>query len=484
LFKKSYLTVKFSIGVGIITFSLFLYFVIIAFSPFLKTSSLFHRNIIGAYISFFIPMNIISWLTLGQIGGVLILVFSCFSIIFIVLKYGILYYNIYILFFGISSFIGYRLFLNMVSSKHQSLATLEALEVDKNILFSTLSQRQNEIDASKKRAQRYVALKGITEDLSSTLDLEHMATMIVEKAFNIIGRSDRGLLFLIDEEKQELELCASKQTERLPVVKAKKGEMFDTWILKQRKSLIIEDMDNDFRFAPEALGDPKDREFKSVIGAPVISRMKVIGVLRMDAKKKCVYTQDDLRLLNIISDLAAACIENSRLYKRTNELAITDGLTGLYVQRYFKERLSIELKRALSSKKKFSILMIDLDYFKECNDKYGHAAGDVLLVKIAEVLKAGVGEGHVVSRYGGEEFAIFLFGLDKKEAIRISEDLKKAVEGTVFKLRRDEVKVTISIGISSFPDDGCAAEPLLKKADENLYKAKQDGRNRVWPNSI
>ena len=483
LHKKDYLIIRFLIGLCTILAVFYLYFVIVKFSPFLKTSSSFHRNIIGSYISFFIPLNVISWIALGQIGGILVLIFSCLSIIFVVLRYGILYYNVYIVLFGISAIVGYRIFLNLMLTRNRYLANLEVRDVDKNTLSSGINQKLKDIDAAKNRVQRYSALKDITEDLSSTLDLEKIAALIVKMALTIIGRSDRALLFLIDESKQELELFASRQAAGLSPIKAKKGEIFDRWAVKQRKSLIVEDLDNDFRFSAEALSASQDRDFKSIIGVPVMSERKVTGVLRMDSREKDAYTQDDLRLLNIISDLAAVCIENSKLYQKTNELAIRDGLTGLYVQKYFKEKLDTEVKRTISGKKKFSVLMIDLDFFKDCNDKYGHTAGDILLVKIAEVLKNSAGEAHIVSRYGGEEFAILLSELNRKEAIKIAETIRGNVEKTVFTLRRHTVNMTISIGISSFPDDGYLAEALLKKADENLYKAKQNGRNRIWPSS-
>lgn len=410
-------------------------------------------------------------------------IFSCLSIIIIILKYGVLYYNIYIFLFAISAIVGYRVFLKLMSSRNRYMAQLEALEVDKNVLSSKTSRRKEDINSAKNRVERYTALKDITEDLSATLNLEEIGRLIAERAFNIIGRSERALLFLIEEEKQELALFSSKQVYGLALISAKKGDIFDTWVLKQRKPLIVEDLDNDFRFSPEALKDAKDREFKSIIGAPLMSERKVIGTIRMDSRSKAAYTQDDLRLLNIISDLAAVSIENSMLYQRTNELAITDSLTGLYVHRYFKERLGIEVKRAAEHGGNFSVLMIDVDYFKNCNDRYGHVAGDILLKRIAQVLKTTVGPEHLISRYGGEEFAMILFEKDKKNAIRISEDIRKRLEGSVFTLRRDQVGITVSIGISSFPEDGHLTEALLKKADENLYKAKQGGRNLVWPNS-
>lgn len=475
MYKKDYLTTRFLIGVGAILFFFSIYLVVITLSPFLKGHSLFYQNIIGSYLSIFILINIISWITLGQVGGVLILIASCFLILIIVLRCGVLFYNIYMILFGISAFIGYKIFLNIIVSKKQALAELEVLEVDKNTVATKIYQKQADIISAKNRVQRYLALKDMTEALSATLNLEEITKLVTDNAFNIIGRSNQALLFLIDESKKDLGF------------KTGQGEMFDTWMVKQRRPLIIEDLDNDFRFSGEALRNSTDREFKSVIGAPIVSEMKVIGALRMVSKEKAVYTQDDLRLLNIISDLAAVSIENSRLYQRTNELAIRDGLTGLYVQRFFKESLEAELKQTKDQRPKtkaFSILMIDVDYFKDCNDKYGHAAGDIILAKVAQVLKENIGEGHVVSRYGGEEFSVLLLGLDKREAIKISGDIRKKVEAAVFTLRRHELKITVSIGISSFPDDGNSTIVLLKKADENLYKAKRGGRNIVWPNSI
>lgn len=489
MYSKAPLRIRFLIEISTILIFLVLYFLVINLSPFLSSAKIgggevFYKNFIGSCVSFFIPINIISWLVFGQTGGVLVLLFSCLSIVFIVLRYGIFYYNSLIFLFGVSAFVGYRFFLNMNLFRNRCTAKLETLEVDKNTLLSNVSQKEKDTEVFENRVHRYTALKDITENLSSTLNLEDIARLVVEGSFNVISGSDRALLFLIDEAKQELGLFASRLVDELPFIKAKKGDIFDTWILKQRKPLIIEDMDNDFRFSPDGLKDSKDRDFKSIIGVPLMSEKRVIGILRMDSRKKAVYAQDDLRLLDIISDLAAVSIENSILYQKTNELAIKDGLTGLYVQRYFKEMLEIELKRSLSNKKKFSILMIDLDYFKDCNDKYGHTAGDILLGKIAQLLKAIVGAGHIVSRYGGEEFAILLLDIGKKEAIRISEDIRKNVEETIFTLRRHQVKITVSVGISLFPDDGYLAEALLKKADENLYKAKQSGRNKLWPTSI
>jgi len=446
--------------------------------------SLFCRNVVGSYLAFFIPLNISSWLCFGLFGGITVFLLSCFLLILFVIKYGVFYYNIYIFLFGISAIVGYKLLLNQSMSKSQLTTGFEAFDVDKNTLSLRMAKKDQDIDAANARLKRYGALKDITEDLGSTLDAREIANVITDRAFNIVGRSDRALLFLINEEKQELGLFASKQADGISVAQVKKGEIFDNWIVKHRRALIVEDTGNDFRFSPEALRDKNEKDYRSIIGAPLMSGMKVTGVLRMDSKKSASYTQDDLRLLNIISDLAAASMENAALYERTSRLAITDGLTGLYVQRYFKERLDMEFKKALRHKKGLSILMIDLDYFKACNDKYGHAAGDILLCRVSQALRENIAPGHIIARYGGEEFALILLMTDKRSAIGAAEVIRRKIEESVFVLRRDEIRITVSIGISSFPDDGDNPVTVLKKADANLYKAKQNGRNRLWPDSF
>lgn len=442
----------------------------------------FYKNAIALYLFLYIPLIMLSWLCLGQIGGILIFIFSCLSIIYIVLKHFILYYNGYIFLFGIAAVVGYRYFLKKFSEKNRYMIGMEAREGQKNSLVSGIAKKETEIASAKNRVLRYLALKDMTEDLSSTLELNRTAQIVTDKAFNVVGNSDRGLLYLIDERLQTLELFACRQAAGYPQIQTKRPELYDTWLLKQRRSLIVEDMDNDFRFSPEALKDPLSKKFKSVIGVPLVSEKKVIGTLRLESSKKAAYTQDDLRLLDIISDLASVSIENSRLYQRTNELAITDGLTGLYVQRFFKEQLDIKVKEVLKSGSALSVLMIDLDYFKKYNDKYGHASGDILLGRVAAILKSCMERGYAISRYGGEEFAAILLDADNKSVFETAEKVRKGVEETVFAVRRDEVRITVSVGISSFPKDGRTAAALLKAADNNMYKAKEGGRNRVCPN--
>jgi diguanylate cyclase (GGDEF)-like protein len=206
---------------------------------------------------------------------------------------------------------------------------------------------------------------------------------------------------------------------------------------------------------------------------------RISGTLRLESVKRNAYSADDLRILYVIADIAAVAMNNARLYARTEELAIRDGLTNLYVQRYFKERLRDELKRAERKKHIFSLLFFDIDHFKHYNDKHGHAAGDIVLKHIAYTLHKFAGTGDVIARYGGEEFAVILAGQDKGGAARIANDIRKHVSKDMIALRDQKTCVTVSAGVATYPNDGSSEETLIRIADSNLYKAKKEGRNKV-----
>ncbi|MEI6862927.1 MAG: sensor domain-containing diguanylate cyclase, partial [Candidatus Omnitrophota bacterium] len=273
----------------------------------------------------------------------------------------------------------------------------------------------------------------------------------------------------------ELMLSASHGSSR---VKAKQGDMLDHWVLRHRKSLIIEDIMKDFRF-PLHDEDVSKETFCSMISAPLVSENKVIGVLRMDSPAEAAYTQDDLRLLDILSYLGALAVQNSYLYSRTQELATKDSLTGLAVRRYFTERLKEEIKRAARRGTKLAVLMLDIDRFKDYNDRYGHLSGDLVLKHLSNIVSRLARKGDVVARYGGEEFVILMLDRDKADALAEAEEIRKKIKDSPLKLRRQDANITVSIGVSSYPEDAGLVEELVRIADDRLYRAKAGGGDKV-----
>jgi diguanylate cyclase (GGDEF)-like protein len=169
-------------------------------------------------------------------------------------------------------------------------------------------------------------------------------------------------------------------------------------------------------------------------------------------------------------------IENARLFHE----AITDGLTGLFLKRYFQIQLEIELKRVQRHRRPMSLLMLDIDHFKAINDTYGHVKGDVILREVSRLVKSCVRETDIASRYGGEELAVILPETPSLEAAAIAERMRKEIAALRFPHDGTELSITMSVGVHSVEGGAEArSEEVIQKADAALYEAKKSGRNRV-----
>lgn len=354
---------------------------------------------------------------------------------------------------------------------------IEEVKENINVLADEYGKHKKEALFLEKKEERYRLLKDVTSVLNSTLSIEKVAEYILDNALQIIGKTESALMYLVDTKNQELSLILSHVGKDFDRIKAKKGDLLDDTVFKERRCLLVEDIKKDFRFAEQKM-EAYQRPFRSVISSPLTEEHKIIGIVRLEHSKPNNYTSEDLRLLDILCDLGAVSLENARLYKQTLDLAITDGLTGLYLRRYFLERLSEEIQRSLRGDLQCSLLMIDIDNFKSYNDKYGHTAGDIVLKTLSKVLERYVDSG-VACRYGGEEFSLLLPQTPKKNAVKIAEEIRRSVKKENIELRWVKTNVTVSIGVSSFPEDVKAQDELILKADERLYMAKRQGRDKV-----
>lgn len=355
---------------------------------------------------------------------------------------------------------------------------IEEIKENINVLEDEHAKHKKESVSLEKKETRYSALKDVVAVLNSTLVMDNVTKNIMDNAFNIVGKSDSGLLFLVDTRKQELHLALSRNMANPEKIKTKKGDTLDDWVFKQRQALLVEDIRKDFRFSEDELTSPYERNFRSVISCPLMEGNKAIGILRLENLRPYNYTTEDLRLLDIICDIGAVSLQNSMLYKQTMDLAIRDGLTGLFLRRYFLDRLKEELSRSLRNNTSCSFLMMDIDNFKNYNDEYGHTAGDMVLKAISKTLLNFTDSG-IACRYGGEEFAMLLPDASKKDALRTADNIRKALKKEDIELRRVKTHVTISIGIAGFPEDAKVQDELIMKADDRLYKAKREGRDKV-----
>jgi diguanylate cyclase (GGDEF)-like protein len=166
---------------------------------------------------------------------------------------------------------------------------------------------------------------------------------------------------------------------------------------------------------------------------------------------------------------------------RTHRRAITDPLTRLYNVGFFGERLELELERARETADPVSVAMFDIDHFKHYNDAHGHQQGNLALVQVADLLRGSGRRGDVIARYGGEEFVALLYGATRDEARRFADGVRRSVEASVFVggETQPQGRVTLSGGVATFPEDAATADGLIEAADQNLYRAKNSGRNRI-----
>lgn len=366
--------------------------------------------------------------------------------------------------------------LRIQKDNNDKLLAKEKLLEDIHLLEEESEKDTQLSEALEGKISRFKALQNFSEELKGLLDLEMTAKRIVKEAKEALPQADNCLLFLVDESQEILSLLASTHAKN-ESIKEKEGTLFDQWVMKKGQGLTIEDTLNDFRFPHEI--KTLDPAIRSFCASPLVTEKRVLGVLRASSRKVGAFSADDLRLMDIFSGLCAVTLRNILLYRRMDELAIRDGLTGLYLNRYFHERLNEEIQRALYGKGHFSLLMLDIDFFKRFNDEYGHAAGDIVLKNTAALIKQCLEPGDFVARYGGEEFVALLPGKNGKQAFIVAEKIRKHIERSKITLRRGETRLTASVGVSVFPDKGRTKEELLWAADQCLYKAKKSGRNKV-----
>jgi len=215
-------------------------------------------------------------------------------------------------------------------------------------------------------------------------------------------------------------------------------------------------------------------EYKEYILFPLKIQDELIGYLAADGLK-----EEDKERFYILSQQFLLGIKRAILYEGVQEMSIIDSLTNVFNRRYYLKRFKEELERSIKFKHTFSCLMVDIDYFKSFNDRYGHLVGDAILREISRTIQETIRQIDLLGRYGGEEFSVILSETDKDAAKPAAERIRKAIEEKHIKVYDEELKVTVSIGISTYPKDGKSIESLIDNADSALYLAKQQGRNRV-----
>ncbi len=345
------------------------------------------------------------------------------------------------------------------------------------------------IDQQKQRATASLGLKmqnlSVLYDVSKALnfanDLKKTLLLILDKARSAVD-AQKGSIMLLDDDSAQLEIkvvrgidpVAERQINdgEVECTKIKVGEGIAGKVVKTGRYIVVDDVTTDSNFKKSERSN-----VDNIICIPLTTDDTHIGVMNITNKKSGDrFSDNDIDLLIALAGQAAITINNANLY----HLAITDGLTQLFINRYFRQKLEDELRRSQRYNRSLSLIMMDIDHFKKFNDTYGHQQGDAVLATTARIMKNNVRETDIPCRYGGEEFAVILPETDAKEAIVLAERLREGIENYDFPGPKDEMlKVTTSLGIASFDKDIMNIADLIERADKAMYASKAAGRNRV-----
>ncbi|MCC6192159.1 MAG: GAF domain-containing protein [Anaerolineales bacterium] len=334
------------------------------------------------------------------------------------------------------------------------------------------------------------ALLKASEALLSTLELEPLLQNILAAAITAIPPAEKGAVILADPQQRLLTVRAAHgyRDQRVQGLYFPIHQGYPGRALRENQPLLVADAAVfDAAVWPKQLPEqlPELSALRSAIVAPLAPKGAdgpPLGVISLGAARPNTFTRADLRRLVAFANTAAVAIDNAQLHAEVQRLAVTDSLTGLANPRAFEHALATEFHRAGRYGYALSLVIMDIDSFKEYNDTYGHPAGNERLKAIAGILRANVRDPDLPVRYGGEEFALLLPHTTKAGALALAERVRTAAEAVAGKGARPGRPISgysLSLGVASFPNDALTAEELLLAADNAELAAKRGGKNRV-----
>lgn len=375
----------------------------------------------------------------------------------------------------------YYLLQSLVTSAFANLAAVVAVVLGMAWMFNPLRMNaQRSLDRlffGESYEYRQMVLN-FSHRMSNILDLSELAEAMLRPITRAVHATQVSLL--LSSRGDFSSQFAERMEEGEPVIPMKLGKESPilTWLTGENKPLSRELID----VAPEFKGlweaERNDLEAAEIeLLCPIKSKGNLISILALSKRQSGdPYSSDDVDLLMTLSTEAAVVIENAQLYAQAKQRAHTDELTGLFNHRYFHERLDEEIARCSRFGEIFSLLFLDLDFFKAYNDIYGHLAGDGILKQIGDYIKVSIRGVDMAFRYGGEEFTVMLPQASLDDAYKVGERIRKRIE---VEMDSKGVPLTCSLGVASWPTDGVMREEIIQASDVALYHAKQTGRNRI-----
>ena len=379
--------------------------------------------------------------------------------------------------------VGRSRLVNDLSHLEAEVARLESQSRDQARQVAKLRGEQRAVSNLTRQ------LPNLARELNrSDLD-ERLIPQLVFALVDSIFEPEQKLLYLIDpalgDRGQLLHLVGRSSSTDIPpaVTKIKIGDGKIGWVASAKVEMVADDWLNMTRTEGRAIEDNHPSLRLDLIG-PLVQyedgKPRLLGVLCVG--NPASRPRDEKNMLQMVTNLAAIALTNSRSTRQLRDLANHDGLTGLMNKRHFmNQKLGLLINAAEREGTPLSVFIFDIDYFKKFNDSNGHLAGDEILKHVSQVVRENLRPGDVACRYGGEEFIVAMPGARGPERFAAAERIRAAIESTNFAHGESQPggRVTISGGVSQFPVDGTIGHDLIRHADQALYQAKAAGRNRT-----
>ena len=340
--------------------------------------------------------------------------------------------------------------------------------------LDTLNERTTELERSQVQLE---TMYETSRALGEIHNMEEVLDEILNITRRVMGYPACSILLLNAKEdrlllKARMESGEKKTYKSPPVVEL---EGIIGQVVKTGRAERVFDTELDPRYVPGLRGA------RSQMVVPMTARGAVIGVLSAESRQVGAFLDKDQKIFSILANSAAMALENAVMHKKMEELSTVDPLTGVYNYRYFSAKLVDELKRSRRYRQPVSLIMVDIDYFKKTNDRFGHQAGNVSLRGLVDVIQRCIRDTDILVRYGGDEFVVVLPQTDKRDAFIIGERIRSMVAETAFGGFGEfpEMRITVSVGITTYPENGYAEHEIVRVADRALYRAKGSGRNLV-----
>lgn len=326
----------------------------------------------------------------------------------------------------------------------------------------TMQEQSMKIIELDKKLDMMSLIAEISEYINKYLGSSEIVSMINDIMIGILGVTYSSV-YLMEKRKLTLKVSNLSNIEHHCTIKDFNNKKYklNTYLLNSLTNICKD----------------KNIEIHSSISMPIYLKNTILGVIIVEHNIYNYLTEEHIKLLTALGNHIAICLENNKLYNQIKENSQRDALTGLYNRRYF---FSVMENKINSTKEKFAIIMIDIDDFKRCNDTLGHQYGDYVLKKIGGIIKENLRNEDIVARYGGEEIIVYMYDIiNVKDVYSRMEHIRRTIEESIIYHKNIKYSITVSMGIAIADEKDKCLYQLIDRADFNLYKAKNSGKNRV-----